>query len=239
MRLLIISAITLLFVSSFTDQERIDQYEKQLKESNEALEEVINYRRRLMRSKAIENPEKAGYWKDLSEQYYSASLLTVSHYDETDFTDSLLQTLRFDESWNNVSDKLEPLSTDDSIVAKNVILNQLNKTLLTIAMNTSSSNDEIIIPLITTKVFPNKDSTLVILVSNFPLRDNNFDVYLENPTEVKIKPLHSLGYFFIKPYQASNNINGFVNFRNDYQLRSWQIKFSNDSIYEPTFNKTH
>ena len=62
MRTLILSIITVLFATGCTDQERIDQYEKQLKESNEALEKIIDFRMSSFTAAAYENPEKAGLY---------------------------------------------------------------------------------------------------------------------------------------------------------------------------------
>lgn len=234
MRVFVFSLISCVLFSACSHKEQIAQYEQQLKESNEALEEVINYRRRLIQSRFLENPVKAKNWHALSEQYYEASQIAISHFYEPDFIDSLFQTLKTSEDWNKVGEKLKSLSKDDSIVAKNVVINQLNKALQMIDWNTTASNDGIIMPSIVPKIISNQDSTLVILTSNFPIRDNNFDVFIEHPAESKLKPLNSLGYLYFEPYHPSETIRGFVNFTNDFQLRSWQIKFSTDSIQEQT-----
>ncbi|WP_417592604.1 hypothetical protein [Owenweeksia hongkongensis] len=243
MRILIFSAITVLFASACSDQERIAQYEKQLKESNEALEKIIDYRRIVMKRRAAENPMKGGPWKDLSEQYYESSYLILLHLNQPSFIDSVINTLEHPEEiyikhWNSLAVNLNSLSTNDSTIAKSLILNELNQILLFITNITSASSCGGGIPYIVPKLIPTGDSVIVFLTSDFRVQIDDFVVNFDEPSGQNFKPINTLGYFFLPNHHKEKSLNGTVEIIDNDGLYSWQIRFSKDSIHDPIFNKT-
>lgn len=243
MRNLVLSLFSILLITSCTDQEKIAQYETQLKESNEALEEVINYRRMVMMRRAAENPAKADSWKNLSEQYYSSSLQIISHLNQPSFIDSVVNALEFNEEinhgqWDSVASKLKKLHMEASVIGENIVLNQLNQTLQIITNYSSTTYCGFTLPYIVPKVIPGKDSSLVLLTSNVRMPDHNFIVTFNEPGNLRFHSFNTLGYTFISSNSANKKLSGTVDIISDDDLWSWKTKFSKDSIYKPTLMKT-
>lgn len=243
MRVFVFSLISCVLFSACSHKEQIAQYEQQLKESNEALEEIINYRRMVMKMRAVENPTKAGPWQELGELFYESSYLILDHLDQPNFIDNVVHKLILPEDiynkhWDSLRLNLKSLSPDDSTIAKSLVLNELNQTLLFITNITSASRCGGGIPYIVPKIIPVGDSTLVFLTSDFNVNHKDFVINFDKPYRQNFKPINILGYFFLPQDYPKESLNGTVNIIENDGLYSWKVKFSKDSIHDPIFNKS-
>lgn len=230
--LLLLSAITLFF-SSCSNQEEIEKYQRQLRESNEALEEVIEFRMADFRMKAAENPTKAKEWYELSKSLHSYSYLAINGWDididsSKAFLVKLKNELEIEPFGIDPSDSVQisDLGKSDSLVLKNRILIYLSSCLKNLSQSTTGGG------FITPEIYPLKfqtgDSTMILLSTNFiPLFKNS--VKLNNLKDVSFKPYSSVGYFFLPNKRANAPISGQVEFADEATLSSFTIEFYTDT----------
>lgn len=230
--LIFISAIILLF-SSCSNQEEIVKYQRQLRESNEALEEIIEYRRVNLLNRARENPARALKWLKVTEVY-----------------DSICKGLTYGKSLNNqtlselklISDTLflnnrpedmtfENNNLKDSLLIKNIVLNHLNKWLQRMVITTDPNFCGWKPLTIKPTFMVVGDSTLVNLTSNFCLNQNKYVVSIDVNDHVDFKESHSLGYFMLPAQMKNFEFSGNVEFLEHSAMRAFKLYFNNDTTY--------
>ncbi len=231
--LLFLSALALFFCSC-SNQEEIEKYQKQLRESNEALEEVIDYRILLIKSRATENPDRALKWLKVTEVYYSICKgITEGTVDFNSATRAELKrisdTLFIQKRPKDLM--LENNGNKDSLLLKNSVLSHLNKWLQRMAITTDPNfcGWE---PLTIKPIFMRfGDSTLINLTSNFCLNQNKYVVSIDAPVNVDFKDSHTLGHFILPAQMENFEVSGKVEFIEHSAMRAFKLYFNNDTTY--------
>ncbi len=231
MRSLLLLSVLAIFFCSCSNQEEIEKYQKQLKESNEALEEVIDFRKIYLDMAAAENLQKSGKWKELGDEYVK-------------ICDEIIQNWPFDNGvLQSHSAKLTSLQNDgeikpgncslcldsfpaseNSLIIKSHLLNNLNCVLKQLARNGSFRGD-IITPDLAPYSIEVGDTNLNVLFFNLQEVLPEFIVAFEKPEAVDFGLHSSLGSFFIKkPYQDSI-VRGSVQFIDYSSLQTKKVHF--------------
>ncbi len=231
--LLFLSAI-ILFFTSCSNQEEIEKYQKQLRESNEALEEVIDFRRLQIRSRAVENPERALKWLKVTEVY--DSICEGLTNGEIGINNQTMTELKLISDTLFLQNRPEDLtfgknSLKDSLLLKNIVLNHLNKWLqrMVIATDPNFCGWE---PLTIKPIFMRfGDSTLINLTSNFCLNQNKYLVSIDAPDNVDFKDSHTLGHFILPAQMENFEVSGKVEFIEHSAMRAFKLYFKNDTTY--------
>lgn len=232
MRYLIFLSTLTLFFTSCSNQKEIEKYQKQLRESNEALEEVIDFRRLQIRSRAVENPERALKWLKVTEVY--DSICEGLTNGEIGVNNQTMTELRLISDTLFLKNRPEDLtfgknSLKDSLLLKNKVLNHLNKWLQRMTM-TTDPNSCGYIPLQITPTFINLgDSTMVIINSNFCIGTNAYLLSMKSPKEFSPKTQQSLGYFILPSANMSTNVSGELEFTEPSTLRAFKMAFTTDT----------
>ncbi len=232
MRSLLLLSVSILFLSSCSNQEEIEKYQKQLRESNEALEEIIGYRRVNLLNRARENPAKGQQWYDLGQQIISITKTIINEWEGYDNKvavriDSLNALIKSHHPNLEFSSDLYLLSKSDTLALRNDLLLFLNKSLQFLDFSTRTSEGLIILNIQPIK-FRNEDSTLVVLNSNF-IPPTQPQITLTSPKGIEVKPLVSIGYFKMDEKTINLPISGSVEFSDHTGLKSFRIDFSDEN----------
>jgi hypothetical protein len=242
--LLLLSAITLFF-SSCSNQEEIEKYQRQLRESNEALEEVIDFRKIYLDMAAAKNLQKSGKWKELGDEYVKTC-------------DEIIQNWPFDKGvLQSHSAKLTSLMEEgeiesrncklcldsfpvieNSLLIKSHLLNNLNCVLQQLARN-GSFRGHIITPDLAPYSIEVGDTNLNVLFFNLQDVLPEFIVAFEKPEAVDFGLHSSLGSFFIKKPHQDSIIRGSVQFIDYSSLQTKKLHFQFDSKTPKVENAFH
>lgn len=212
MRTLAFSVITLLFTAACTDQERIEQYEKQLKESNEALEKIIDFRMSRFTVAAYENPEKAGAWAEKARAYFGECHKILEKWplgnSEADSILGSLEKLQGSD-FKNSNCSFPPFNIKDSCFEffKNQLQIHLNCYLTELSGNVSITDMSW-----SSYVKPIKieigDSTLIILEGVLNEYIPDYAISFEKSYPIKFYKSTSLGHFFLPNELKYSTIKG-------------------------------
>ncbi len=235
--LILLSALTLSFCSC-SNQKEIEKYQKQLRESNEALEDVIEYRRHAFKMAANENPAKATIWLELSESYSALAFSLVESWPNnpagTKNSLAMLDSLdkyHFKEKCS-IRLNLNSLSANDSLIVKSRVLNHLNTALTRFGWSTNVSDGCGWSPLLSKPVvFSGADSSLILVTSNVD-RSVGFSVNFNNDEEINFRRQYSMGYFVVKTDNLPIAGNVEFNFENalSHTNVDFKIELDEDSI---------
>lgn len=237
MRIFVFSLISCILFSACSHKEQIAQYEQQLKESNEAIEKIIDFRMSSFNAAASENPEKAGPWAKKAQAYFYKCQEGIKSWPLNDaeannFIASLqvLQPPNFDKSFcplNSLS-----LQSESAEIAKNAILTNLNCYLRTLHNNIGHSDrwfDIFVSPL----KLNLGDSILVMLEGNLVSPMPEFVISFDNPSQIKLNTSTSLGFFFLPKSYEDSILTGQVEFfGTDYSRDVRHYPFKVDSGYQ-------
>tara|TARA_R110000850_G_scaffold93731_4_gene198269 strand:+ start:901 stop:1683 length:783 start_codon:yes stop_codon:yes gene_type:complete len=226
--LILLSALTLFFTSC-SNQKETEKYQKQLRESNEALEEIIDYKISSFNIAWAENPRKADHWAKKAHTYFDQCQDIMSKWPLTDsaainFKSTLekLQSSDFEKSPCSINPIL--LQEKSFELFKNHVQINLNCYLGQMLINIGHSDK-----WLNTYVEPVKmrtgDSILVMLEGNLLSPMPDFVVTFDNPEPIKFNSATSLGYFFLPKNYKDSTISG--------QVEIVSTKYSQEVEYYP------
>ncbi len=239
MRVLIISIITLLLTSSCSDQARIDQYEKQLKESNKVLEGVIDNTMSLYNLALSENPAKAEHWVKKAHAYFDTcqkiiEIWPISNSEADSLIYSLEKLQSTDINKSNCPNISHSTPSSNFEVFKNKILINLHCYLSHLYRNIGHS-DKWLVSYIEPYKIKIGDTTLVMLEGNIYSPAPDFVISFDNPKPIKFNTSTSLGFFFLPKNYKDSVITGQVEvFEGDFSQNVRYYPFKVDTGYRNT-----
>lgn len=237
MRIFVFSLISCVLFSACSHKEQIAHYEQQLKESNEALEGIINYRISSFKMMASENPEKAGPWAKKAYTYFEACQNVIENWplnksDADNFLASLDELRNLDLA--HIQCPNIELNTDDPSFEffKNQIQINLNCYLKELAHNISVADLWWISYINPVKV-KMEDSTLIILEGVLTQHVPNYTVSIDQSFKIDLHTSTSLAHFFIPKKFEDSLITGkielFDNYSPDVEYFQFKIDPGNDN----------
>lgn len=233
MRSLVLSLFSILLITSCTDQEKIAQYEAQLKESNEALEGIINYRISYFNMMAAENPEKAGPWAKKAHAYFEVCQNALKNWplnkSQVDYFSSSLDQLKGSDLPNNECLTLDLNIDIPSFEAfRNQIQLNLNCYLKELAYNISVC-DLWWISYVKPVRVKMKDSTLIILEGVLTQHLPKYTVSIDQPFQIDINASTSLARFVIPNKYEDSIITGRIELFDNYSPNVEYFSFKVDT----------